>query len=118
MDGNLPLRFDEIPETRRIQKIHATDKDFETIAQRSYGEVKRDFSDQDDDIRDPDYYNDHDSTSEIENYEGLMEKVCEIFACEPEQGQGFGKLEHLAAPQFNFCPAGAAADRPETRFTW
>ncbi|CAH1954852.1 unnamed protein product [Acanthoscelides obtectus] len=51
------------------QKIHATDKDFETIAQRSYEEVKREFSDQDDDIQDPDYYNDHDSTSEIENNE-------------------------------------------------
>ncbi|CAH1993742.1 unnamed protein product [Acanthoscelides obtectus] len=51
------------------QKIRATDKDFETIAQRSYEEVKREFSDQDDDIQDPDYYNDHDSTSEIENNE-------------------------------------------------
>ncbi|CAH1995576.1 unnamed protein product [Acanthoscelides obtectus] len=37
------------------------------ILLRSYEEVKREFSDKDDDIQDPDYYNDHDSTSEIEN---------------------------------------------------
>ncbi|CAH2014319.1 unnamed protein product [Acanthoscelides obtectus] len=52
------------------QKIHATDNDFETIAQRWYEEEKSDLSDEDDNIQDPDYYNDHDSTSEIENNEG------------------------------------------------
>lgn len=64
------------------------DPDFEAVASEWFNECESNFSDQDDDVQDPDYYSDHDSASEIEN-EAADDSVSDDEELQEENGRAY-----------------------------